>query len=112
MFSNALLNAIQGKGWLYSVDFDNDTNPIGLELETCSPAGEDFLVYLYGSNDDEILHSLYEYAEDFDPEEHTLSCVDMREAPGIRTLLRDADEMAEELNSLYEHLSNAVKKVS
>jgi hypothetical protein len=110
MFSNALLNAIQGKGWLYSVDFDNDTNPIGLELETCSPAGEDFLVYLYGSNDDEILHSLYEYAEDFDPEEHALSCVDMREAPGIRTLLHDADEMAEELNSLYEHLSNAVKK--
>lgn len=60
MFSNALLNAIQGKGWLYSVDFDNDTNPIGLELETWTPAGEDFLVYLYGSNDDEILHSLYE----------------------------------------------------
>lgn len=110
MFSNALLNAIQEKGWLYSVDFDNDTNPIGLELETWSPAGEDFLVYLYGSNDDEILHSLYEYAENFDPEEHSLFCVDMREAPGIRTLLRDADKMAAELNSLCEHLSNAVKK--
>lgn len=110
MFSNTLLNAIQGQGWLYSVDFDKDTNPIGLELETWSPAGEDFLVYLYGSNDDEILHSLYEYAENFDPEEHVLSCVDMRGAPGIRTLLHDADKMAEELNSLCEHLSNAVKK--
>ena len=110
MFSNALLNAIQGKGWLYSVDFDNDKNPIGLELKTWSPAGEDFLVYLYGSNDDEILHSLYEYAKDFDPKEHSIFCVDMREAPGIRTLLHDADKMAEELNSLCEHLSNAVKK--
>ena len=112
MFSNALLNAIQEKDWLYSVDFDNDTNPIGLELETWSPAGEDFLVCLYGSNDDEILHSLYEYAENFDPEEHALFCVNMRGAPGIRTLLRDADKMAENLNSMCDHLSNAVKKVS
>lgn len=110
MFSNALLNAIQEKGWLYSVVFDNDTNPIGFELEIWTPAGEDFLVYLFGSNDDEILHSLYEYAKDFDPEEHSLFCADMHVVPGIRTLLRDADKMAEELNSLYEHLSNAVKK--
>lgn len=109
MFSNALLNAIQEKGWSYSIDFDNDTNPIGLELETWSPAGEDFLIYLYGSNDDEILHSLCEYAEDFDPEEHALFCVNMRGAPGIRTLLYDADKMAEELDALYEHLSKAVK---
>ena len=109
MFSDSLLNAIKEKGWLYDVDYDTDTNPMGLELETWSPAGEDFLVSLYGSNDDEILHSLYEYAEDFDPEEHVLFCVNMRGAPGIRTLLHDADKMAEELDSLYEHLSNAVK---
>ena len=109
MFSNALLNAIKEKDWFYSVCFDNDTNPIGLELEIWTPAGEDFLVYLYGSNDDEILHSLCEYAENFDPEEHSLFCVDMRVAPGIHTLLYDADKMADDLDALYEHLSKAVK---
>lgn len=109
MFSNALLNAIKEKGWFYSIDFDNDTNLIGLELEIWTPAGEDFHVYLYGSNDDEILHSLCEYAENFDPEEHSIFRVDMRVAFGIRTLLYDADKMAENLDALYEHLSKAVK---
>lgn len=111
MFSNALLNAIQGKGWLYSVDFDNDTNPIGLELETCSPAGEDFMLSFSVKDDDDFLSQLFDAYMNFDTEQHAIENYGMRGAPGLRVLLDDADAIEGELQRLWCELSKVKETV-
>ena len=111
MFSNALLNAIQGKGWLYSVDFDNDTNPIGLELETCSPAGENFLLSFNVKDDDDFLSQLFDAYMNFDTEQHAIENYGMRGAPGLRVLLDDAEAIEGEIQRLWCELSKVKETV-
>lgn len=69
------------------------------EFSWYTNAGEDYSFIAYKDN---LINDIISYAEDFDPEEHALSWVGGRGAPGIRVLLEDADEIQEELNKLAD----------
>lgn len=70
-------------GWSVSYD-DNDT----VELSQGSPAGEDFYFTVPKLN---FCDEVFDYANDFDPEEHAKENLGMSGAPGLRELLDDAD---------------------
>lgn len=88
-------------GW--SIYFDDNG---GWEFGKYSPAGEDFSFYVRG---EDIVKEVYEYYEDFDPDEHAKMWV---EAQGrvagvpssIRTLIDDAEAIDEMLKELADAL--------
>lgn len=76
----------------------------GWEFEKFSPAGEDFVFSVDGSD---IVASVKEYYEDFDPEEHATDLVIAKRngfagVPDLRTLCDDADAIDEMLHELFE----------
>lgn len=76
------------------------------EFEKFSPAGEDFGFSVDGSD---IVASVKEYYEDFDPEEHVTNLVIAKRngfagVPDLRTLCDDADAIDEMLHELFEAL--------
>lgn len=83
----------------------------GMELEKCSPAGEDFFFYIEGKD---IPAEVAEYAEDFDPDEHAEMWVESRGKGGcpdsIRELIDDAQAIQEMLNELAAALATVPKK--
>lgn len=83
-------------GWSVSYD-DNDT----VELSQGSPAGEDFYFTVPKLN---FCDEVFDYANDFNPEEHAKENLDMSGAPGLRELLEDADAIKRMLLELSEAL--------
>ena len=83
-----------------------------VELQKESPAGEDFIMYIYFNQSEPVtsfLEDLKEYYEDFDPEEHAEMYIDCRGQNGvpetIRELLDDADEIKEMIGDVWRVLS-------
>lgn len=83
-------------GWSVSYD-DNDT----VELNQGSPAGEDFYFTVPKLN---FCDEVFDYANDFDPEEHAKENLGMSGVPGLRELLDDADAIKRMLLELSEAL--------
>lgn len=78
-----------------------------VELETYSPAGEDFSIIVEVENFPE---SVREYANDFDANEHAEMWIEAREKvngvpDSIRELIEDAEEIQEMLNELADTLA-------
>lgn len=79
------------------------------ELETYSPAGEDVIITVWhdGTTED-FIHSFYQYAIDFDPDEHAETWIEYRGENGvpssIRDLINDADDIDDALNTMAEKL--------
>lgn len=79
------------------------------ELETYSPAGEDVIITLWhdGTTED-FIHSFYQYAIDFDPDEHAEMWIESRGKNGvpssIRDMIADADDIDDTLNDMAEKL--------
>lgn len=74
------------------------------EFEQYSPAGEDFV---FSVNGPDIVASVKEYYEDFDPEEHATDLVIAKRngfagVPDLRTLCDDADAIDEMLHELAD----------
>ena len=74
------------------------------EFEKYSPAGEDFVFSVSGPD---IVASVKEYYEDFDPEEHATNLVIAKRngfagVPDPRTLCDDADAIDEMLHELAD----------
>lgn len=83
-------------------DYTNDGR---VEIENYSPAGEDLIVCVEVENFPE---SVYEYASDFDADEHAEMWVGHRGEGGypsnIRELIDDADAIKEMLEELANRL--------
>lgn len=97
----ALMDKVDSLGWGYEIDSENKC----IELEQWSPAGEDFVFYVYGDTVDEIIQAIRDYADDFDIEEHVKMWLDAKEAkvsgvPDVCTLVEDAKAIQEMLNEL------------
>lgn len=95
----AYIEAIEKLDWtVHQYDDDDD-----VELENWSPAGENLIVYTTKSN---FVQGIVTYAENFDPDEHIEMWVEAKRTgatsgiPDIRTLVQDADDIAEMLDEL------------
>lgn len=82
-----------------------------VELETYSPAGEDFSIIVEVENFPE---SVREYANDFDANEHAEMWIEARGKvngvpDSIRELIEDAEEIQEMLNELADTLAKDEK---
>ena len=72
-----------------------------VEFEMSSPAGEDFV---FSVDADNVADNVWEYAQNFDAEEHAREVMDMPGAPSLRELLEDA----EEIQGMLEELATAL----
>lgn len=93
----ALLDKAEELGWAHYLCDDGS-----VELEKYSPAGEDFIITIAGKD---IAHEVFEFYEDFDPEEHCEMWVEARKngtsgISNIRTLIDDAEKIDEMLKEL------------
>lgn len=75
-----------------------------VEFEFSSPAGEDFV---FSVDADNVADNVWEYAQNFDAEEHAREVMDMPGAPSLRELLEDADEIKRELELLADEIWGA-----
>ena len=79
-----------------------------VEGEYWSDLGEDVIVTLVikEATIEEVVHAMYEYEENFDPEEHATEWFNMRGEHGtptsLRALLKDADEQAKKLEQIFD----------
>ena len=82
-----------------------------VELETHSPAGEDFLICV---EEESFPHAVAECYEDFDVDEHIEMWIEARKngvsgVPSTRRLVKDAEDIEKMLEELAEALA-AVKE--
>lgn len=102
---NALVDAAEEIDW--SVHIYDDC----IEFEKYSPAGEDFVFSIVGTDENELVKEVNRYASDFDPDEHAELWVGSRGKRGvpgsIRTLIDDADSIKEMLVELAKKLQKA-----
>lgn len=89
-------------GWTVTVDEDGSVG-----FAQCSPAGEDFSFRVAGND---IPREVYEYAQDFDMDEHIDMWIHAKESgtagvPGYKTLVDDADAIQDMLNDLADALN-------
>lgn len=86
-----------------------------IELSFMPDAGEDFS---FTVNNTECIgdaaREIYEYWQDFDPDEHTAMWVEakrngVRGVPSIRKILEDADEIDAKLKELSERISDEIR---
>lgn len=96
-----LIARAEGAGWSVSRD-DDSADEISLELNRCSPAGEDFFFYVSGSDVSALTDEVKQYAFNFDQEDHVKSMMECRGNPGLTALVEDAEEIQEMLNDLAE----------
>lgn len=97
--------------WSYRIYSEEDGRAY-VELETSSPAGEDFIMYIDFNQSEPVtsfLDDLKEYYEAFDAEEHAEMYIESRGQNGvpgtIRELLDDADAIKEMIGDLWKELS-------
>lgn len=97
---DALADKAEELGWSCHI-YDDE-----IEFEVSSPAGEDFIFSVEGKN---IVQELQDYAFYFNPEEHAGMLYEagkngLAGVPGLRVLMKDADDIAEMLDKLVEEL--------
>lgn len=95
------------------LDWRTYTDENGIEFSQYSPAGEDFSFYSHGKTAHEIVHSVLECSQDFDPDEHIAMWIEAKRngvagVPSTRELVHDAEAIAEMLETLADALIDAV----
>ena len=105
--SQKLIDVIEELDWNIDEGTYGDGTPY-LELESWSNAGEDFILTLDATDDEKLVQSLYEYIEDFDPEEHASGWYGKNngEPSSIKALLEDAEYI---LHEMLEPLEKALR---
>ena len=99
------IDALEKLDWQVSSYTDDGR----VELETYSPAGEDFLMCV---EVEDFPRAVAEYAADFDPDEHIEMWIEARKngvsgIPGTRELVHDA----EDIDKMLQKLADALREV-
>lgn len=97
-----LLEKAEELGWSTSEDESG-----GVELESYSPAGEDFFFYVTDKKN--LTEEVRECADSFDTEEHVRGLLNAKAhgfagVPDLKTLVEDADDIQKMLNKLADAL--------
>ena len=90
--SETLINVCESLGWTVTEYEDGSA-----EISQYSPAGEDFSFTVDVEN---FSKSVRDYYEDFDAEEHAAMWYGGPGAPGLHTLIEDADAIESMLEDL------------
>lgn len=113
-----MLDKAEELDWSYEVyaESDRDETRTYAEMEKYSPAGEDFLMNIFFEPDNQaetFLKNLWEYADDFDVDEHVEMWLPSRGKGGCpstaRELVEDAEAIVEMIKELYgamDHVLN------
>ena len=110
--SKKIIAVLEARDWnVCSVD--KQGKEYVAELETTSPAGEDFAPTIrYDGTSADFARAFDRYALDFDPDEHAEDLARYRGTNGvpnsIRTLINDADEIKKLLEDTADALREAV----
>ena len=103
-----LKEIIEEEGWtIEEVSFGGDNK--GLELFKYSPAGEDFS-FVVNSTDDpkEIIKNIFEYEDEYDPNEHMSMWVESAGTNGTPDLMTLAED-AKDIGKMIEELADAIR---
>lgn len=76
------------------------------QIEFWSDAGEDVAFYINAANDQEFCDEFWNYAADFDPDEHAELYVNMRGERGVPETIK---ELIDDADSIKETLENTAK---
>lgn len=109
-----MLDKAEELDWSYTVyEEPGQNNRMYAEMEKYSPAGEDFIMTIDFKEEDQaesFLKDLYDYAENFDIDEHVEMWMPSRGKGGCpctaRELVEDAEAIAEMIKELYKELDN------
>lgn len=113
-----LKEIIEKLGWkIDNISFGD--GEVGWDLQQYSPAGEDFYFSICHNNDvATAIKEITQYAEDgFDIDEHIEMWIEakrngVRDVPGTRELVNDAEEIKRMLEELSNYLFNHVRVCS
>ena len=97
-----LKDRIDTAGWSCSESKDENTGDVELELGRMSPAGEDFYIYVCGQTVEALISNLDNQACDFDEDDHVKLVMNMRGAPDLAALVKDAADIHEMLRKLSD----------
>lgn len=102
-----IIDRAETLGWSVHEETEEKTQHHFFEFQQESPAGEDFSFYIEAKSPDELIHLIFEYAEDFDSEEHAEMWIQAKKSgvsgvPSIKTLVEDADAIQEMLDKLAD----------
>lgn len=83
-----------------------------IELSKYSPAGEDFSFSVTNKSDEETLHEIFEYAQDFDVDEHAKLWHGQNrgEPTSLSDLLEDAKAIKNMIQELYDEIAGNKKE--
>ena len=96
-------------------DISKEPQELFLEIETCSPAGEDLFETIHCKDDcEEVEVCLYDLWRHFDVEDHVTMWLDakrngMAGVPDVITLVHDAEDIEGIYEQLYEDFNNLLK---
>lgn len=94
-----------------ALDWSWDESDGMVELETWSPAGEDFVFSVPAKN---VADGVREFSRTFDTEEHVAELLEAKRnglsgVPDVKTLVEDADAIREMLEDLADAMEEARK---
>ena len=103
-----LKEIIEENGWtIEEVSFGG--NDKGLELFKYSPAGEDFSFVVNSADDpNEIIKNIFEYEDEYDPNEHMSIWVENAGQNGTPDLMTLAED-AKDIGKMIEELADAIR---
>lgn len=104
-----LKEIIEENGWYIEGDLGNGSGDI--DLSQYSPKGENFSFTIQNSsNVDDIIKEIYEYEDEYDPNEHMAMFVDSAGRNGTPDLIELAQD-AVDIGKMIENLADAIRDV-
>lgn len=108
-----LLEKAEEMDWSYEVEVSSAQNEDSyVDLETYSPAGEDFIMTIFFDKSNQVetfLTNLRDYADNFDVDEHVENLLPIRGQGGCPSSLEELLKDARKIKKMIEELSNALK---
>ena len=100
-----IISTAEELGWNVT---DYSENVVAVELEYYCGNGLDGIADVSADSWENFTDALADYAFYYDPEEEALIEVQANGAPGIRAVLEDCDEFAEQLDELVAAIKSAI----
>lgn len=99
-----LYNKIISLGWIVSVE-----DKVCKHLEKWSPLGEDIIIDIDETDDDDIITVIKHESEFFDEDDHVETLIEYRGTRGVPSSICDLVDDARAIHKMLDELYDAVK---